>query len=801
MKRTALLAISFAWLAPVAARSTTRFIVVDPVTNKPVAGTVEVYEGGKLAFALVTTAKTPSKWVPIGAVPKTLRVTAGSSIRVQDQNGPPERDITIVVRASKRVKPAPPAGSSAKQVDKGELSKFNNTASNDSKALVRGQQGVAEDSAGQAHVRGEHAEIAYVVDGVPLPDTLAGRQGSVVVPSTIERYDILTGGFAPEFGGQTAAILDITTLPGAKSFTADGALQGGNYDAYNGVLTASGPLGKRLSYVFNVGATTTQSAEEPHQPTTQDAHNAGSSRSLFASFKAKPSARESLTLTMSQNPDALQISNRTGLPASFSSVGQGFGFLGLRNADGTRPDATDPTLLGAGKIVVPNQQQAGNDINQDEVSEFAVLDYHRVLSREVTGQLSLTVLHAASNLWNNNPTVDVTNLPIDSSIEFNPTVSRNVHHTQLNGTVEAKSGSHDFKFGGLYDAESGQESYQLIPGSQLALDELYALDPALAPSGALTGQQDVNGNGVYKASGASPQLTVHRSGFYGAAFAQDTWKLGRLTVNYGLRADWYRQSESVGQSTVSTFDLSPRFNVSYKVNRSTDARGSIDRLVNTPPLAQGAIVGAPIQPEKLTQYDLGINHRLGHGQEVGAAYYYKDIRNQVDTGLLVPGADVGLYSAVNFQVGAVHGLEFSYDLTPPKGIGWDGYLNYSYSTAAPNGLDNTGAPAPTFNDHDQRHTLGAGLAYTWRSGAAIASTLEYGSGLASSIVTPGGNRTPRYQVDLHMTTGKALFKNLAITLDVQNLTDQRTVINFQSGFSGTRFMEGRRLLLGIQGKF
>ena len=128
-------------------------------------------------------------------------------------------------------------------------------------------------------------------------------------------------------------------------------------------------------------------------------------------------------------------------------------------------------------------------------------------------------------------------------------------------------------------------------------------------------------------------------------------------------------------------------------------------------------------------------------------------------------------------------------------------MNYSYSVAAPNGLDNTGTPAPTFNDHDQRHSLGAGLAYTWRSGASIATTLEYGSGLASSVVFPNGSRTPRYQVDLHLSSGRALLRNLAFTLDVQNVTDQRSVINFQSGFSGTRFMEGRRLLIGIESKF
>ena len=42
------------------------------------------------------------------------------------------------------------------------------------------------------------------------------------------------------------------------------------------------------------------------------------------------------------------------------------------------------------------------------------------------------------------------------------------------------------------------------------------------------------------------------------------------------------------------------------------------------------------------------------------------MHNQVDTGLMIPGSQIGLYSAVNLQYGAVHGLEFAYELAAPK---------------------------------------------------------------------------------------------------------------------------------------
>ena len=741
------------------------------------------------------------------------------------QTQPPVRDITIIVRATllRRTEPTPSV----------VIQPSKNPGGAQGNGLIGGGKvtGVSSDSAGQQHVRGEHAEIAYVVDGVLLPDTLSGRQGAIVVPSTIQTLSFLSGAYAPEFGGQTAAILDITTLPGARKPHADVNFQGGEYDTTNGDLTWEGPLGKYASYVFNVDANRSRNALEPQQPDNQTAHNAGSDQSYFTKLRYAPSRKDALSLTLSNNPSTLQINNRTGLPASFASAGQGFGFLGLRNQDGSRPDVvSDPAspnynanLLGAQSLQLPSQQGAGQDITQREINEFATLNYTRRLSSRDTGQIAVTFLHSGQDVRNQNPGMDVLNLPVDNSIEYSPVAVRNAHHVQFTGSVSMDRGAHRYKAGLLLDDQSDNESYQLAPGSRLALDELAALAPNLAPAGNFQSQldaggnavkdkqgnpvyiKDVNGNPVYTpTSGAVPNLSVHRSGFYRAAYAQDTWRASkRLTANYGVRGDWYKQSQSDGQGTVDVIVLSPRVNLSYALDGLTSLRASYNRLFNTPPLAQGAIIGAAIQPETLDQYDVSIQRQLSPTQTVSLAYYYKDIRNQVDTGLLIPGSQIGIYSAVNFQIGAVHGIEFAYDTAPKKGrSGLDSYINYTYSLAAPNGLDNTGAPAPTYNDHDQRNTLGVGLAYDWKDGATFGITLEHGSGLASSIIPPSTLRTPRTQLNLHGNLAPRVFNGRGnVSLDVLNIFDDRTVINFQSGFSGTRFQQGRRVLLSLSGSF
>ena len=193
---------------------------------------------------------------------------------------------------------------------------------------------------------------------------------------------------------------------------------------------------------------------------------------------------------------------------------------------------------------------------------------------------------------------------------------------------------------------------------------------------------------------------------------------------------------------------------------------------------------------------------MAKGQNFKLAYYVKEIKNQIDTGLFIPGSQIGLFSSVTFARGAVHGIEAFYEISPPKGIGFDATLNYSYSIASPNGQDNTGADVPKFNDHDQRNTVSLGMGYTWKSGYSISSLISHGSGLASSIVSPSLHRTPRTQIDVRFTTGQRWFRGKGgLTFAVENLLDDRSVINFQSAFSGTRFVKARRLLLSVSGSF
>jgi outer membrane receptor protein involved in Fe transport len=696
------------------------------------------------------------------------------------------------------------------------VQKFPVTAANPQSLpdVLRSTPGFAADSVNQAHPRGEHSATAININGFYLPGALQGRAGQIIIPEIIQNLDIMTGAYAPEYGGETAAILNLSLRAGPihpihRLFGEGGnyatldtsGVAGGQFGSPYGPPDANGDRARRFGYLIDVSGRRTNNALEPPQPEDQTAHNRGSSESYFGNFTYHPGLKDEISLIGNATPAFTGIANRTGLPAKYASVGQGFGYGGALSA-------VDAAAMG-----IPSQEQDGQDINQRDNNDFGVLQWRHNLSRSLFSLFSVGASWSGQNIRNGSPPINLQALPADSSIEFNPTVIRNYRHTQPQGSLTLSSGKHTYKAGLLDDEQSGNESYQLIPGSQIALDALFATDPRLAPAG--TPQVDAmgnpvmdsNGNQVYKINPGvttTPTLPVERKGWYRAVYLQDTWNMSRqLTMNYGWRGDWYDQSQNLGQKGVNTFHGSPRLNLAYAITPTTIGRVSYNHLFIEPPLAQGAILGTAIQPEHLDQYEGSVEHQFGARQRVKAAYFFKSLRNQIDTGLLIPTTQIGVFTSVNFQRGLIRGTELSYDYTPRNNIGWGAYANWTNQLNKPGGLDNTGAHVPQYNDHDQRNTINAGLNYTYPGGASVGADLYYGSGVASSPVYGDNLRNVRALVNMRISSGPRLFpgNHGGVELNVYNLFNRRDVINFNSGFSGTRFQQGLTVLLSAFGQF
>ena len=76
--------------------------------------------------------------------------------------------------------------------------------------------GVAQDSFGQIHLRGEHANVQYRLNGVELPEGLSVF-GQAIELRFANSMTLITGALPAQYGFQTAGIVDIQTKTGTTS--------------------------------------------------------------------------------------------------------------------------------------------------------------------------------------------------------------------------------------------------------------------------------------------------------------------------------------------------------------------------------------------------------------------------------------------------------------------------------------------------------------------------------------------------------------------------------------------------------
>src|SRR3984957_18983864 len=73
--------------------------------------------------------------------------------------------------------------------------------------------GVAQDSFGQIHLRGEHANVQFRINGVELPEGLSVF-GQALQSRFAHSLSLITGALPAQYGFQTAGVVDIQTKTG-----------------------------------------------------------------------------------------------------------------------------------------------------------------------------------------------------------------------------------------------------------------------------------------------------------------------------------------------------------------------------------------------------------------------------------------------------------------------------------------------------------------------------------------------------------------------------------------------------------
>ena len=259
---------------------------------------------------------------------------------------PPRRPKTRVVTGQRRETPAAPPQTEA-QVVAGQNTKFDEARQNivapvgansyqinhqAIEALPQGSNtpldkvllqfpGVTQDSAasGELHVRNEHANIQYRINGIMLPDGV-GAFGQILDTGIVGSLALLTGALPAQYGLRTAGVLDIQTKTDAFNNTGNVSVYGGSHGTITPSVEYGGTVGQTQYFVSGRFLQNNLGIENP-TPSNEAIHDRTSQEKgfLYLSTVLDPSSR--LTFMSGVSNSTFQIPNNPGQTSNFTTFG------------------------------------------------------------------------------------------------------------------------------------------------------------------------------------------------------------------------------------------------------------------------------------------------------------------------------------------------------------------------------------------------------------------------------------------------------------------------------------------------
>jgi outer membrane receptor protein involved in Fe transport len=620
--------------------------------------------------------------------------------------------------------------------------------------------GVAQDSFGQLHVRGDHGNLQFRINGVQLPEGI-NVFGQALQTRLADSVSLITGALPAQYGFRTAGIIDIQTKTGALE-------PGGSISMYGGSrswLQPSFEYGGRVGQVdYFITGDYLHNAIGIENPTSgfNALHDVSDQQRGFAyiSGVVDPTTRVSAILGTSRSQ--FQIPNNPG-----QSPGLGLTVNGVSDFNSS--------LLNE---------------NQREITHYGILSLQKKLD-DIDFQVSAFSRY--------------------SSAYFSPDPLGDLLFNGIAQTAYRRS---------VATGLQGDGSYRLTPDHTLRAGVFIQGERSTSATNSLVLGLNPDGSQVSNQP-ISILDDGGKTGWLYGVYLQDEWKItSKLTVNFGARFDlvddftheqqlsprinvvWEPLDGTTLHAGYARYFTPPPFELIGATSVALFANTSA-----APPGTQNDAAKA----ERDHYFDAGVNQVVLPGLKVGADAYFKIAQNLVDEGQF--GAPI-LLTPFNYAKGLVKGVELtaSYDVD-----NWSLYGNFAISKALGKNIS-----SGQFNfspddlafiaghyihlDHDQTYTASAGVAYTFPTETKVSVDLIHGSGLRAGGDTPNGHSLPDYnQVNLSLVqkivTG--WWKGLELRLDVINLLDAKYEIRDGTGVGvgAPQFGPRRTILAGLTQRF
>ena len=633
--------------------------------------------------------------------------------------------------------------------------------------------GVVQDSYGVIHVRNEHANLQYRLNGVIVPESISGF-GTTFDPRIASSIQLITGTLPAQYGYRTAGIINFRTDSGNQGNGGEVGMYGGTFGRIEPNAMIRGTSGN-LTFFGSASYLRNDIGIENPMPTRNAVHDRTTQFRPFAYVTDILSDTSRISVFGGSFIGDFQIPNVTGEAPAFTVNG------------------------------VSNFNSAKLDQNQREITHYGVAAY------QYAG--------------------DTFNLQVAPFVRYTETrFSPDPNHDDIifNGFADAA------RLTGLAAGVQADGSQKLGSNHVLRFGLFFQNEHTTSrvASTVLSANDCAGDENCVIAQTSDVPLTIvdahQKTGQLYGAYLQDEWKLTpTLTLNYGARFDIVRAYTRESQ-------LSPRANLVWEATPLTTFHIGYARTFTPPPqelvapsdinlfnaTTKQALIrtGGAVKAEREHYFDAGVEQRIKGGLKLAIDAYYKKKQNLLDEGQF---GSALILSPFNYAKGYAWGVELSANYTHGP---LDLYANLARGEEkAKNIISSQYFFAPSelayiqnhyiFTDHSQKWSASGGATYTIHDGLGTlvpSADFVYGSGLRTDDpngIVPNGGALPGYWVVnagiAQNFKGPGVLNGLTVRLDVLNLFDKVYQIRSGAGVGvgAPQWGQRRGIFVGVTKRF
>ena len=576
-------------------------------------------------------------------------------------------------------------GSSTYHIDRKDIENLPQGDTTPLNQVLLQAPGVTQDSYGQLHVREDHDNLQYRIDGVLIPEGISGF-GQTLDTHFADKISLLTGALPAQYGFRTAGIVDIQTKSGAFTNGGRSEVTVGSHGTIEGSQEFSGSKAG-LNYYVNGSYQQNNLGIESPTSTTNPIHDFTRQDKLFGYFSYLLNSDTRLSVILANADNHFQIPNNPGQTPAFTVNG------------------------------INSFDSANLNEKQNEKNSYGIVSLQGSTESNLDYQVSLFSRY--------------------SDVKFNPDP---VGDLIFNGV--ASSITHSSLVSGL----QSDFSYKLADTHTLRSGFYVSNEHAISDTSTSVFATNSDGTQASTQPFSIVDDTSQNAQLYGI-YLQDEWKaLDKLTINYGARfdiSDAFVKASQFSPRLGAIYELTSKTKLHagyarYFTPPPTElvAPATVSKFTGTSNASE-VTLDNNVEPERTNYFDLGITHQLTPHFNVGLDGYYKDIHDLLDEGQF---GQALILSPFNYARGKAYGLEFTSDYHLDN---FSAYLNLAAQRAMGKdivssqylfGQDELDYIASHYVhlDHDQTYTGSIGASYLLNTVRYNVDAL-YGSGLRSGF--------------------------------------------------------------------